>query len=209
MPSGFKIELLRSAQPEEDSWVSMAFDPQGRVTIACEKKGLLRMTLGKEQVEKVERINDSLLECRGLLYTDGALYADANNSKMFVRLRSSANDDRFDEVTELLRTDGGVGHGRNHVKRGPDGQFYLVHGNNVVAPSNAAPDSPLRNFEDDRLIPCPWDPQMFDGDVKETARGPHPSRRPRRKIVDAPGRRFAQSARCRLQRRRGDVHLRC
>jgi putative heme-binding domain-containing protein len=166
VPSGFKVELLRSARPEEDSWVSMAFDPQGRVTIACEKKGLLRMTLGKTQVEKVERINDSLLECRGLLYTDGVLYADANNSKMFVRLRSSANDDRFDEITELLRTDGGVGHGRNHVKRGPDGQFYLVHGNNVVAPSNAALDSPLRNFEDDRLIPCPWDPQMFDGDVK-------------------------------------------
>ena len=26
VPAGFKIELLRSALPEEDSWVSMAFD---------------------------------------------------------------------------------------------------------------------------------------------------------------------------------------
>src|SRR5688500_12714443 len=65
---GFKVELLRSAPPEEDSWVSMAFDPQGRLTIGCEKKGLLRMTLKREGIGAVERINDSLLECRGLLY---------------------------------------------------------------------------------------------------------------------------------------------
>ena len=166
VPPGFKIDLLRSAEPDEDSWVSMAFDPRGRLTIACEKKGLLRMTLGLGGVEKVERINDSLLECRGLLYADGALYANANNSKVFVRLRRSKGDDEFDEITELLRTDGGVGHGRNHVKLGPDGMIHVVHGNSVVAPSNAAPDSPLRNFQEDRLIPCPWDPQMFDGDVK-------------------------------------------
>src|SRR5579862_9329897 len=88
-PPGFKIELLRSALPDEDSWVSMAFDPQGRLTVACEKKGLLRLTIGAGGVEKVERINDTLLECRGLLYTGGSLYANANNSKMLVRLRSS------------------------------------------------------------------------------------------------------------------------
>ena len=166
VPPGFKIELLRSAQPDEDSWVSMAFDPQGRLTIACEKKGLLRMTLAAGGVEKVERINDSLLECRGLLYADGALCANANNSKTLVRLRSSKNDGQFDEFTELLHTDGGVGHGRNHVKLGPDGMLYVVHGNNVVAPPAAGSDSPLRNMQEDRLIPCPWDPQMFDGDVK-------------------------------------------
>lgn len=167
VPAGFKIELLRSATPEEDSWVSMAFDPEGRMTIAREKKGLLRMTLSPGTgVEKVEVINDTLLECRGLLYAHGALYVNANNSKLFCRLRDTDGDDQFDQTDELLRTEGGVGHGRNHVKLGPDGMIYLAHGNNVVAPPTAAPDSPLRNFQDDRLIPCPWDPQMFDGDVK-------------------------------------------
>jgi putative heme-binding domain-containing protein len=162
---GFQIELLRSATPEEDSWVSMAFDPQGRLTIGCEKKGLLRMTLQPAGVGAVERINDTLLECRGLLYAYGALYAVANNSKALVRLRSSKGDDQFDEITELLHTEGGVGHGRNHVKLGPDGLLYVAHGNSVSAPP-AAPDSPSRPMADDRLIPCPWDPQMFDGEVK-------------------------------------------
>lgn len=165
VPSGFAIELLRSAAPEEDSWVSMAFDPQGRLTLGCEKKGLLRMTLVQGGISKVERINDSLLECRGLLYAYGALYAVANNTKALVRLRSSQGDDQLDEITELLHTEGGVGHGRNHIKLGPDGLLYVAHGNNVIPPATA-PDSPLRPMVDDRLIPCPWDPQMFDGDVK-------------------------------------------
>ncbi len=167
VPAGFKIELLRSALPEEDSWVSMAFDPQGRLTIAREKRGLLRMTLSPGAgVEKIEVINDTLLECRGLLYAKGALYVDANNSKMLVRLRDTDGNGVFDRMEELLRTEGGVGHGRNHIKLGPDGMIYVVHGNNVAVTPSAAPDSPLRNFRDDRLIPCPWDPQMFDGDVK-------------------------------------------
>ena len=86
-------------------------------------------------------------------------------AKAFVRLRSTRGDGQFDEIKELLKTDGGVGHGRNHVKLGPEGMIYLVHGNNVVAPPEAFAASPLRRMQDDRLIPCPWDPQMFDGDV--------------------------------------------
>ncbi|MEO6739905.1 MAG: hypothetical protein ABIP20_06615, partial [Chthoniobacteraceae bacterium] len=135
VPAGFKIELLRSATPEEDSWVSMAFDPQGRLTIAREKKGLLRMTLSPGAgVEKVEVINDTLLECRGLLYAHGALYVNANNSKLLCRLRDTRGDGTFVQMDEMLRTEGGVGHGRNHVKLGPDGMIYVAHGNNVVVP---------------------------------------------------------------------------
>src|SRR6185503_15211561 len=59
---GFKVELLRSAQSEEDSWVALAFDPKGRLTVAREKRGLLRMRLGSGAVEHVEVIEDTLLE---------------------------------------------------------------------------------------------------------------------------------------------------
>src|SRR4029434_3990737 len=124
VPAGFKVEPRRSAPPEEDSWVSMAFDPQGRLTVAREKKGLLRMTLGASSVEKVEVVNDTLLECRGLLYAAGAFYANANNSKLFCRLRDTDGDDQFDQIDELLRTEGGVGPGRNHDTLGPDARFF-------------------------------------------------------------------------------------
>jgi len=71
----------------------------------------------------VERINDSLLECRGLLYADGTLFANANNNKSFVRLRSTKNGGPFDDITETAAHRRRSGHGRNHVKLGPDGCF--------------------------------------------------------------------------------------
>src|SRR5437660_1423214 len=89
---GFKAELLRSAQPDDGSWVSMAFDPKARLTLAREKRGLIRLTLGADRVERVEVIDDTLLECRGLLYAYDALYVNANNSKGFYRLRDTDGD---------------------------------------------------------------------------------------------------------------------
>src|SRR5205823_12653723 len=140
---GFEISLVRRAEADEGSWVSMAFDPRGRLTIAREDKGLLRMTLSPDRasVERVETINDDLLECRGLLYAYDALYANANNSKGLYRLRDTDGDDQFDEVTLLKQTPGGVGHGRNQLTLGPDGMIYSIHGDDVMLHSEgvAAP----------------------------------------------------------------------
>ncbi|MBI3875024.1 MAG: PQQ-dependent sugar dehydrogenase, partial [Verrucomicrobia bacterium] len=166
-PRGYKVELVRSAQDGEGSWISLAFDPQGRLTVAREKAGLLRMTITPGGgVAKVEVINENLLECRGLLYAHDALYVNANNSKALYRLRSTRGDDTFDEVKLLKSTEGGVGHGRNGLTLGPDGRIYFVHGNNVRLPADLAPTSPYKNFAEDRLLPCPWDSRLFDSDAK-------------------------------------------
>jgi len=162
----FATELIRSATADEGSWVAMAFDPEGRLTLAREKKGLLRVTLRDARVEKIEVINDTLLECRGLLYAHGALYADANNSKGLYILRDTKGDGHFDDARELLHTEGGVGHGRNHIRLAPDGRIYIAHGNNVLLPQNLTSRSPLRNYAHDQLLPNPWDGSMFDGNVE-------------------------------------------
>ncbi|MBI3191976.1 MAG: PQQ-dependent sugar dehydrogenase, partial [Pedosphaera parvula] len=143
----------------------LAFDPQGRLTVGRENRGLLRLTLGKTSVEQVEVIDDTLLECRGLLYAFGSLYANANNSKGFYRLRDTNGDDRFDQVELLLKTEGGVGHGRNHIRLGPDNMIYLAHGNNVLLPPALRNQPPHRNYQEDQLIPNPWDARMFDGNM--------------------------------------------
>lgn len=165
VPTGFKVELVRSALPEEGSWVAMAFDPSGRITLAREKKGLLRLSLSAGGEQKMEVINDTLLECRGLLYAHGSLFANANNTKALFRLDDADNDGVYETKKELVRTEGGVGHGRNHIKLGPDGAIYVAHGNNVVLSSNLSPESPLKHYANDQLIPNPWDASMFDGDV--------------------------------------------
>jgi putative heme-binding domain-containing protein len=148
LAANFAISLVRQAQPEEGSWVSMAFDPRGRITIGREDKGLLRMTLdaAHQSVERVETINDELQECRGLLYAYDALYANANNSKGLYRLRDTDGDDQFDEVRMLRGFPGSVGHGRNDLALGPDGLIYSIHGDAVDIPKDDVIDytSPFR-----------------------------------------------------------------
>lgn len=144
---GFEIELIRSATKEEGSWVSMAFDPRNRIVIGREDRGLLRMTLAEDgrSVQRVETVEDTLLECRGLLFAHGNLYANANNLKGFYRLRDSNGDDRFDDVHLLRSFEGGVGHGRNDLTIGPDGRIYSIHGDSVEIPRGVTDrTSPLR-----------------------------------------------------------------
>ena len=143
----FKAELLRSAGKNEGSWVSIAFDPQGRLTVAREDKGLIRYTFSKDRknITRADNINEDLKECRGLLYAHGGLYANANNSKGLYRLRDTNGDGKFDKKKLLHASEGGVGHGRNDLALGPEGKIYAIHGDSVHLPINI-PDltSPLR-----------------------------------------------------------------
>lgn len=146
---GFEVELIRQAEAEEGSWVSLAIDPQGRLTIAREDQGLLRLTISPDDgSQTMETINDTLKECRGLLYAYGALYANANNSKGLYRLSPDAdNPDSFNKVELLREFPGGVGHGRNDLAFGPDDRIYSIHGDSVNLPQSNITDltSPFRD----------------------------------------------------------------
>lgn len=150
---GFRVELLRTAQSGEDSWVALAFDPEGRITVAREQVGLLRFTMSGGQVQKAEVIEDTLKECRGLLYAHGSLYVNANNSRGFYRLRDADGDGKFEDQKLLLETEGGVGHGRNHLRLGPDGLIYIVHGDDVVLSKRLEVTSPVQQAANDVLLP--------------------------------------------------------
>ncbi len=147
---GFRITRLRDAKPGEGSWVSMAFDPDGHLTIAREDKGLLRFRREGSgfAVDPPEVINQDLLECRGLLYAHGALYANANNSKAIYRLQDTDGNGSLEQVEKLREYSGGVGHGRNDLVLGPDGWIWAIHGDSVDAPaagSSRDVTSPLRD----------------------------------------------------------------
>lgn len=163
-PEGFAVDLIHTATDDEDSWVGMAFDSSGRIYLGKEQQGILRLTLQQNSdknsptVAAREVVNEDLEECRGLLWAHDSLYANANDSKGFYRLQDTNGDDRFDRKTLLLATEGGVGHGRNHLRLGPDGFIYLVHGNNPwLSEEVESPDSPYKNWGEDQLIPNLWD----------------------------------------------------
>ncbi len=170
--SGFEVELLRSSQMGEGSWISLTFDGIGRLFVGREGSGILRMNLSNEKEIKVETINDSLQECRGLLWAFDSLYANANNSKGLYRLRDTNGDDSLDEVTLLRATGGGVGHGRNALALGPDNLIYVIHGNNVLLSEGydaVKERSPLQFLAEDRLRPVTWDRFMFDAATRVPA----------------------------------------
>lgn len=143
---GFDITLLRTAAADEGSWISMAFDERGRLTISREDRGLLRMTMTGDRtaVDRVEHVAVELDECRGLLYREGWLYANANNSKALYRLRIDDQGVPHD-LRSLRSYPGGVGHGRNDLAISAAG-LLAIHGDSVETPASSIIDltSPLR-----------------------------------------------------------------
>src|SRR5882672_1115159 len=75
---GFKVELLRSSQPGEGSWVSMTVDPKGRLIVSPQdKEPMLRFTIGKDgKIAKMETIELPVRGAMGLLYAFDSLYVN-------------------------------------------------------------------------------------------------------------------------------------
>ena len=144
---GFEITLVRKALPEEGSWISMAFDPQGRLTVSREDRGLLQLTLAddRKSVTKVLPVKLDVAEVRGMLYADGLLYLNANNSLTMFTAKPH-DDGTFSDLTVARKFPGKTGHGRNDLAFGPDGSIYSMHGDSVEQPKENVVDrtSPLR-----------------------------------------------------------------
>jgi len=144
---GFEANLIHSAGPDEGSWVSLAIDKEGRVSIGREDKGIIRYTLnkGRTRIARTETINANLRECRGLLYAHDSLYVNANQSKGIFRLRDTTGDGLFDQQKLLHASEGGFGHGRNGLALGKDGKIYAIHGDSIKLPADIHDrTSPLR-----------------------------------------------------------------
>jgi len=158
---GFRVELLRSAQVEEGSWISMTFDDQGRVILGEDQTGLLRVTFGKTPGEtKLEKLpgTQDLKHCRGVLFANGSLYVCATNTSGFYRLRDTDGDGIYEEKQPLFPLDyrSRYGHGANQIASGPDGKLYLAVGNDVSFP-DPVPHSPYRHYQNDWILPNPHD----------------------------------------------------
>lgn len=158
---GFQVTELRQAAPDEGSWIAMAFDDQGRLTISREDSGFLRLSFHHSRTKgasapgiavpniTVQHILAPLLECRGLVYNGQTLYANANNSKGLFSLVITDNGSIRD-LTRIRDFPGNVGHGRNDLalQRRPDGgvSLYSIHGDSVDVPYDDVTDltSPIR-----------------------------------------------------------------
>ncbi len=157
VPADFKVELLRSAQAGEGSWICMTFDPKGRLIISPEGDAhpLLRITMKDRAVSQVEPVPAPIHYAMGLLYAFDSLYVSAHGPKGagLYRLIDRNNNDQFDpdEVQLLKNFEGGSEHGYHALALGPDKKIYVLNGNGTKLPTGVSPRSPLRNYAEDML----------------------------------------------------------
>ena len=159
LPKGFRAELLYSVpRGLQGSWVCMTHDPKGRLITSDQSGSLYRVTVGASASEtKVEKLDVRIGQAQGLLYAFDSLYVTVNGSAAqgsgFYRVRDTDGDDRFDEVKLLKKFDGGGEHGPHGIRLGPDGKLYVIAGNFTKVPAGTDPNSALRNFAEDQLLP--------------------------------------------------------
>ncbi|HTH49834.1 MAG TPA: c-type cytochrome [Candidatus Limnocylindria bacterium] len=168
----FKVELLRSAQPEEGSWVSMTVDPKGRLIVSPQGgEPMERITLDEAgHVAKVETIDLPVTGAMGLLCAYDALYVNGRGAEGYhlYRLTDTNGDDKYDRVELLRKWEGGDGeHGAHGIVKGPDGHLYIVCGNFVDVPTDLAPTTRVKNYADDLVLP-----RMEDGNGFGAGRKP-------------------------------------
>jgi len=159
---GFEVQLLRSAQEGEGSWVSMTFDDAGRIVVGLDDRGLARLTIDpKTSAVSYEPLanTESLRHIRGVLFAHNSLYVCATDSQGVYRLRDLDGDGQFEheELLQHLPYESRYGHGTNQIVLGPDNLLYLVCGNDVVFPEPMEADSPYRGGRNDWLLPSPHD----------------------------------------------------
>ena len=169
---GFKVELVRSSQPGEGSWVSMTMDSKGRLIVSPQgQEPMLRLTLDANgQIAKMETIDLPVRGAMGLLYAFDSLYVNGQGKEgyHFYRLKDTNGDDQYDQVELLRQWKGGAGeHGAHGIVLGQDGKLYTVNGNFVDVPTDLVSSSPHKNYADDLVLP-----RMEDGNGFGAGRKP-------------------------------------
>ena len=108
--TGFKVELIRSAEPGEGSWVAMTVDHKGRLIISPQNnEPMVRVALSNEgKVSKIENIDLPPRAAMGLLYAFDSLYVNGKGKDglALYRLRDTDGDDQYDNVETLRRWNG-------------------------------------------------------------------------------------------------------
>lgn len=155
---GFKAEVLYTVPKEEGSWVSMTFDPKGRILVSPQSGKLLRLTPGESV--RVERLAVAVGDAQGLLHAFGSLYVTGNGPKGTALYRlPETPDGGFGDPVLLKKWPGGMGeHGPHALLLGPDQKIYCVIGNHVKVPEGVSERSAHRNYREDLLLPRMWDP---------------------------------------------------
>ncbi len=177
LPKGFNAELLYSVPDEQGSWVSMTYDPQGRLIASDQYGQLYRITPHSDGHVEVEEIELTIGFAQGLLCAFDSLYvvsygidpkakgknkvknAAADQAKLpagLYRVRDTDNDDKYDNVELLREFVGKSEHGPHAVILSPDKKsLFICAGNATEIPHPETSRVPMIWQEDQLLTRLP------------------------------------------------------
>lgn len=167
VPPGFTVERLYSVPKAlQGSWVSLAFDPKGRVYASDQYGSIYRgtFTADRSAIATVERVPIELGEAHGLLWAFDSLYAVVTNGGHFTsglyRARDTNGDDVLDKVELLSKfEERGGEHGPHAVVLGPDKRsLYVLAGNHTSLPSPLVGSRMSKLWGEEDLLPRCEDP---------------------------------------------------
>ena len=170
LPPEFDAQLLYSVPKSQGSWVSMAFDPKGRLIVSDQDdKGVFRVTMSDNpetrKVTLVESLKGFPYEpinwgkrkvggALGFVYAFDSLYM--STMKGFYRIRDTDGDDQYDEFKLLKRLNYGYEHSAHSIIVTEDKKaLYLVTGNYTRTPKGTISRQPPVWQVDNLLTPMP------------------------------------------------------
>ncbi len=183
LPEGFAAEHLFSpSEASNGSWVSMTFDPKGRLITSDQYGSLFRVVVpaigsdAKPTIEPLKIEGDTakvaMGYAHGLLYAFNSLYVMINNRENpkfpkgsgLYRLQDTDNNDQYDKITLLKAIKGEGEHGPHSIQLSPDGKsLYVVSGNHTDLPEMDIYRLP-KTWTNDNLFPFIKDPRGHAND---------------------------------------------
>jgi len=168
VPDGFTVELIASAQADQGSWVSLAFDPQGRAVVSPQSGKTLRIEIPRVSTGftgtdvRVTELTGAPESAQGLCFAGNELWVDssaAGPQSGLWRLADTDGDGTYEKKTQVLhwKDDGGE-HGAHGIVQGPDGAIYVALGNHTAVPAGVS-NGACRPWSEDLVGERMWDPR--------------------------------------------------
>jgi len=190
LPDLADIETLPDFQVERvtppantDSYIALTFDSLGRPVVSKEHDHPRTLFDNDgDGVFETERVfSDRVKDCQGLWFDGRTLYGSCapddgqprGRRASIFKLKDGDGDDVAEVVDEVSPIIGGIQeHGPHAIRRGPDGQPWVIIGNNAFVPDETInPSSPLRNERENVLPAETYDDPRFRNSEKKGFHG--------------------------------------